>query len=73
MWHVARARIMKTSYKIFIIKSEGKRPLGRQRKLEDNIKIAITEMKFECVDCIHVNQDWESWRVLVNMVMSLRL
>jgi hypothetical protein len=41
--------------------------------LEDNIKMDLEEMGFEDLDWIHLAQDRDRWRALVNTVMSLRV
>jgi len=49
-----------------------KRPLGRpRRRWEDNIKMDIQEVRCGGMDWIELAQDRESWRALVNAVMSL--
>jgi hypothetical protein len=51
---------------------EGRRPLGRpRRRWEDNIKIDLREIGFGDVDWIHLAQDRDRWRALVNTVMNL--
>jgi hypothetical protein len=55
-------------------KPEGKRPLGRPRcRWEDNIRIDIREIVWEGVDWIHLAQDSDQWRAVVNTVMDLRV
>jgi len=55
-------------------KPEGKRPLGRPRpRWEDNIKMNLQEVGCGGMDRIKVAQDKDSWRALVNAVMSLRV
>jgi len=55
-------------------KPEGKRPLGRLRpRWEDNIKMNLQEVGCGGMDRIKVAQDKDSWRALVNAVMSLRV
>jgi hypothetical protein len=62
------------AYSILVGKPEGRRPLGRsRRRWEDNIKMDLREIGFGDVDCIHLAQDRNMWRVLVNTVMSLRV
>jgi hypothetical protein len=52
---------------IFVIKPEGRRPVGRSKhRWEDNIKIDLE--KVGCEDAI---QDRVQLRALMNMVMSL--
>jgi hypothetical protein len=56
---------------ILIRKPERKRPLLRSRhRWEDNIRMYLTETGLEVV-WIHVGQDRDHWRVLVNTVMNL--
>jgi hypothetical protein len=55
-------------------KPEGKRPLGRLRsKLQDNIRIDLGEKVWEDVDWMHLDQDRDQWRALVNTIMNLRI
>jgi hypothetical protein len=39
----------------------------------DNIKMDLTEIGFGDADWIHLAQDRDKWRALVNMVMNLRV
>jgi hypothetical protein len=49
--HVARMGAMGNAYKILIGKPEGKRPLGRQRRIwKDNTRMDLTETGREGVD-----------------------
>jgi hypothetical protein len=44
-----------------------KRPLGRpKRRWEDNVRVDLWKMGWETVDCIHLVQDKDRWRKLVN-------
>jgi hypothetical protein len=53
-------------------KPEGKRLLGSpRRRWEDNIKIYLKEIGFANVDWIHLAQDRDRWRALVNTLMNL--
>jgi hypothetical protein len=39
-------------------KTEGKRPIGKsRRRWEDNIKMDVGEIKFGCIDWIHLAHD----------------
>jgi hypothetical protein len=53
----------------FSLESLKERDLGVDG--EDNIKIDIREIKLEDVDWIHLAQDRDMWRALVNTVMNL--
>jgi hypothetical protein len=55
-------------------KPEGEGPLIRPRcRWEDNIKTDVTEIGWEGVDWMHLAQDRDQLRVLVNTVMKLRV
>jgi hypothetical protein len=70
--HVARMGEVRGAYNILVRRPEGRRPLGRPgRKWEDNIKMDLREIWFGDVDWIHLAQDRDRWRALVNTVMNL--
>jgi hypothetical protein len=72
--HVARIGAKRNAYRLLLGKPEGKRPLGRfRRRCEDNIKSDHREIACGCMDWIHVAQDRDQWRALVNTVMNLRV
>jgi hypothetical protein len=55
-------------------KPEGKRPLGRpRRRWVDNIKMDLRVIGWDSMDWIHLVQDRDQLRALVNTVMSLRV
>jgi hypothetical protein len=59
---------------ILIGRPEGRRPLGRPRhRWEENIKMDLRETGFGYVDWIHMAQDKNMSRALVNTVMNLRV
>jgi hypothetical protein len=65
---------VKNAYNALVGEPEGKRPLGRpRRRWEDNIKIDLRETGFGDVDWIHLAQDRDRWRALVNTIMNLRV
>jgi hypothetical protein len=60
------------AYKIYVEKSEGKRPLHRPRhRWEDNVKMSLKGIGCEDMDCIQVAKDRVQWWALVNMVLNL--
>jgi hypothetical protein len=72
--HVARMGEMRGADNILVGRPEGRRPLGRpRRRWEDNIKMDLREIGFGDVDWIHLAQDRDRWRALVNTVMNLRV
>jgi len=52
-------------------KPEGKRQLGRPRlRWEDNIKMALREVRCGGMDWTYLAQDRDRWRAFVNVVMN---
>jgi hypothetical protein len=72
--HVARMGEVRGAYNILVGSPEGRRPLVRPtRRWEDNIKMDLGGKGFGDMDCIHLAQDSDRWRALVNTVMNLRV
>ena len=72
--HVARMGARRGVYRVLVGNPEGKRPLGRPKhRWEDNIKMDLQEVGYGGIDWIELAQDRESWLVLVNAVMNLRV
>jgi hypothetical protein len=62
------------AYNILVGRPEGRRPLGRPRcRWENDIKMDLRETGFGDVDWIHLAQDRNRRRALVNTVMNLRV
>jgi len=62
----------KGGYMVLVEKPEGKRPLRKSRhSWEDNIKMDFQEVGCEAMDWIHLAQDRDSWRAILNAVMIL--
>jgi hypothetical protein len=54
-------------------KFEGKRPLVRQsRRWEDGIRMDLRKIGWDDILWIHLAQDRDLWRAVVNTVMNLR-
>jgi hypothetical protein len=64
----------RNSYRIFVRKSEGKRPLGRtRRRWVDNVKTNLREIGWGDMERISLAQNRDQLRALVNTVMNLRV
>jgi hypothetical protein len=60
-------------YNILVGRPEGKRSLGRSRRIwEDNSRMDLRETGWDGVKHMHVTQDRDQWRTLVNTVMNIR-
>jgi len=67
--HVARMGERRGVCRVLVGKPDGKRPLGRpRRRWEDNIKMYLQEVVCRCRDWIELDEDRDSWPVLVNAV-----
>jgi hypothetical protein len=63
----------RNAYRILVGKPERKRPLGRpRRRWENNIRMDLREIGWGGMDWIHLSQDMDQWRALVNTEMNLR-
>jgi hypothetical protein len=72
--HVARMGEGRNVYRVLVGKPEGERPLGRpRRRWEDGIKMDFREIGWGGVEWIHLAQDRDRWRAVVNAVMNLRV
>jgi hypothetical protein len=66
--HVARMAKKRSASMV----SEGKGPRGRRkRRWEYNIRMYLREIGWAGMDWIHLPQDRDQWRALVNTVMGL--
>jgi hypothetical protein len=64
----------RNSYRIFMVKSEGKRPPGKPgRRWVDNIRMDFGEVGWGDLDWIGLAKDRNRWRALVNSVLNLRV
>jgi hypothetical protein len=72
--HVAYMGKMMNANNILFGKHEGKRPLGRpQYRWEDNVRMYLKEIRWECVNWMYLAQDRDQWWALVNMVQNLQV
>jgi hypothetical protein len=71
--HVARIGEGTKVYRVLVGKPKGKRPLRRPRhRWNDGIRMDLREIGWEGVEWIHLAQDINQWRGLVNAVMNLQ-
>jgi hypothetical protein len=72
--HVARKGEGGNVYRVLTGKPEGKRPLEKLRhRREDGIKMDLREIGWGGVEWIHLGQNRDCWRAVVNAVMNLRV
>jgi hypothetical protein len=72
--YVARTLEIRNTYNILVARPEGKRSLGKPRgRWVDNIRMDLRDIGWEGVDWLHLAQDRNQWRALVNTVMNLRV
>jgi hypothetical protein len=72
--HVARMGEEKNVYRVLMVKSEGKRSVGRpRRRWEDGIRMDLREIGCGSVDWIQLARDRDRWRAVVSAVMNLRV
>jgi hypothetical protein len=61
-------------YRVLMGKPEGKRSLERPRlRWEDGIKMDLGDIGCGGVEWMHLAQDRDRWRAVVNAVMNLRV
>jgi hypothetical protein len=71
---VARMGDRRGAYRDLMGRPEGRRPRGRHRRTcEDNIKMALQEVRWGGMDWIDLVQDRDGWRSLVTTIMKLRI
>jgi hypothetical protein len=63
---------IRNAYRILVGKREWKRVIGRPRRGWEDIRMNLGQIELEVVDWIHLAQDRDQWRALVNTVTSLR-
>jgi hypothetical protein len=72
--HVARMGEGRGAFRIFVGRTEGRRPLGRPRsRWESSIKMYLQQVGSEGMDWIDLVEDRDRWRALVNAVKSLQV
>jgi hypothetical protein len=60
-------------FKVLVGKPEDRRPFGRSKcRWDDNNRMYLRETGWEDVDWMHLSQDRDQRRTLVNTVMNLR-
>jgi hypothetical protein len=61
---------MRNAYRILVVKAEGKPRERPRRRWEDNIRMDLRQIWWESVDWIHLSQDRDYGRAVVDMVMT---
>jgi hypothetical protein len=65
---------LRNACKVLVGKPEGKRPLTRpRRRWEENIRMDLSEVRWEGVDWMHLAQSRDQWRAVVNTIMNIRV
>ena len=62
-------------YRVLVMKTEGKRTLGRRHRFrwEDNIKMDPQKVECEGMEWIDLARDRGRWRAEANVLMNLRV
>ena len=71
--HVACMSEERGVYRVLVGKPEGKRSLGRPRRMWVDIRMDLQEVECGYMDWIGLAQDRDRWRTLVSAVMNLRV
>jgi hypothetical protein len=72
--HVARRGEGRDVYGVLVGRPEGKRPLGRLRRIwDDYIKTDLRETGIDGANWIQLAQDRVEWWAFVNTVMNFRV
>jgi hypothetical protein len=72
--HVACMGEGRNVYRVLVGRPEGKRPLERPRHTwEDGLKMDLGEVGWGGMEWIHLAEDRDHWRAVVNVVMNLRV
>jgi hypothetical protein len=72
--HVARMGEGRNVDRVLVGEPERRSPLGRpRRRWEDGIRMDLREIGCGGVQWIHLAQDRDHWRAVVNAVMNLRV
>jgi hypothetical protein len=72
--YITRMGEKRNTYRIWVGKLEGKRPLGRpRRRWVHNIKIYLREIAWNFMDWIDLVQDKDQWRPLFSTIMNLKV
>jgi hypothetical protein len=72
--HVARMVKKRKAYRLLVGKPDGKRQLGRPRRMwVNNIRMDLGEVGWGDVDWVGLAQDRDKCRYLVNAILILRV
>jgi hypothetical protein len=69
---VARMGVGRNVYRFLVANPDAERLLGRPRsRWEDGIKMDLRDICLRGVEWVHLAQDRDRWRAVVNAVMNL--
>jgi hypothetical protein len=71
--HVARTGERRRAYKLLVRRPEGKRPLGRTTRTWQDNTINDRKIGWGVIDWIHLVQNRDQWRALVNTSTNFRV
>jgi hypothetical protein len=71
--HIGHMGELRIAYKILIGKPEKKWALGRLKSRWKDIRMDFWEIGQESVKWMHLAEDRDQWRALVNTVMNFRI
>jgi hypothetical protein len=70
--HVARVRERRGAYRVLVRKPEGRKPLGRSRRMwKHNIKMDLRKVEW-VMHWIDLAQGRGRWRAVVNAIMNFQ-
>jgi hypothetical protein len=65
---------MRNAYRIVVGTPEGKRPhSGPRCRWEDNIRMYVMEIEWECVGCCYLTQVWDQYLAHVNKMTNFQV
>jgi hypothetical protein len=63
----------KNAYRVLVGKPEGKKPLGRPRRVRIILNSILRDTEWGAMEKIHLAHDRDAWRAPVNTVTNLQI